>query len=322
MTSVARSWGSTPAEREAAYPCDRHLPAVEDQLFRAVDVDAPSALTFRWLCQLRAAPYSYDLIDNWGRRSPKTLTPGLEQLEVGQRFMKIFELVEFEQGSDLTLRVVRAEGVFGNLAVTYRVVPSSERSCRVIVKVALTGGFGRLPDRLAPSLDLFMMRKQLLTLKMLAERDAGALPEPAPIDEHCIQIAAAPADVWPQLWPVMVGAMGAGVVKNLFARAVGVHDLPDRLVQRPEPGAAITGFRVSDLSEPRLLELGGEHRFSRYRLTFRLRPAGSGTRLCAQTRADFPGLKGQLYKTAVIRTRFHVLATRSILRAVKNRAER
>ena len=290
MPAVARVWGSTPSEREAAYPCDRHVPAIDDQLFRAVDVEAPAAVVFRWLCQLRVAPYSYDLIDNRGRRSPRSLTPGLERLEVGQRFMRIFELVEFEDGSDLTLRIVRAKGVFGNLAVTYRVVPMSEQSCRLIVKIVVSDGFGRLPDRLAPSLDLFMMRKQLRTLKTLAEAEAGRLPDPAPIDEHCCEIAAPPAEVWPALSPIV--------------------------------GGRISNFRVMESIEPRLLELEGEHRFSRYRLTFRLRPTDGGTRLCAETRADFPGLKGQLYKTAVIRTRMHVLVTRSMLRAVKGRAER
>src|SRR5260221_14022454 len=94
-TSMLRDWGSTAEERALAYPCDRVLPESDAEYFRAVDVDAPPAVAFRWLCQLRAAPYSYDLLDNLGRRSPPTLTPGPDALAVGQRGMTIFTLVRF-----------------------------------------------------------------------------------------------------------------------------------------------------------------------------------------------------------------------------------
>ena len=116
---VVRNWGSTPAERAESFPCDELLDGAPMRLYRAVDVAAPAETVFRWLCQLRAAPYSYDLIDNGGRRSPQALTPGLERLEPGQRFMRIFRLAEFEPGRSLT---VRSRGtVFGEVVVSYRV---------------------------------------------------------------------------------------------------------------------------------------------------------------------------------------------------------
>lgn len=58
--SDVRTGGSTPAERAGSFACDRWLPAGDDALFRAVGVAAPAAVLFRWLCQLRLAPYSYD----------------------------------------------------------------------------------------------------------------------------------------------------------------------------------------------------------------------------------------------------------------------
>ena len=74
-----RQWGSTAAERAMPLPCDDALPDATDAYHRAVDVEADAAVVFRWLCQLKVAPYSYDWIDNLGRRSPQRLTPGLAQ---------------------------------------------------------------------------------------------------------------------------------------------------------------------------------------------------------------------------------------------------
>jgi hypothetical protein len=163
-TRAAETWGSTADERARSLPCDRHLPGAGSVLHRAIDIDAPPVTVFRWLCQLRVAPYSYDLIDNFGRRSPQSLTPGLEELRVGQRFMTIFDLVEFEQDRHITLAVrERARWAFGSAAVTYA-VRASGRGSRLLVRIASKRG-----SRLLPWLDLLMMRRQLLNLKGLAE---------------------------------------------------------------------------------------------------------------------------------------------------------
>ncbi|HEX8067098.1 MAG TPA: hypothetical protein VF520_11275 [Thermoleophilaceae bacterium] len=162
MRHAARGWGTTPDERAAPLPCDAVLPGAP-AVDRAVDVDAPPAATFRWLCQLRAAPYSYDWIDNRGRRSPRELTPGLEHLEVGQRFMTIFRLVSFEPDEQITLRS-------RHVAVTYRVAPG-RLHMRIRSRVWLP--LLALPD-------LVMARRQLLTLAELAERDVSELARRAP----------------------------------------------------------------------------------------------------------------------------------------------
>jgi hypothetical protein len=70
------------------------------------------------------------------------------------------------------------------------------------------------------------------------------------------------------------------------------------------------------------LALEGEHRFSRYELTFRTdRLAQDRSRLRAETRADFPGPAGRVYRALVIGTRGHVVAVRRMLVATKRHAE-
>lgn len=169
--SFVEHWGSTAAEREEPFPCDGLLADPDCTMFRAVDVAAPASTAFRWLCQLRAAPYSYDKLDNLGRRSPQTLTPGLEQLAVGQRLQTIFKLVEFEAGRSLTM--VSSGRVFGRVACTYRVDPVEEGCSRIVVKLAsrYARGLQRpLMSLVLPPGDLVMMRRQLLNLKELAEQ--------------------------------------------------------------------------------------------------------------------------------------------------------
>jgi hypothetical protein len=74
---------------------------------------------------------------------------------------------------------------------------------------------------------------------------------------------------------------------------------------------------------PAVLALMGEHRYSRYALIFYAADTAAGpVRLSAETRAEFPGIRGQLYRTLVIRTRGHAVVTRSTLRKVRRRAER
>ncbi len=174
--SIARTWGTTPAERARPYACDALLPH-GDELYRGVDVAAPAAVTFRRLCQLRVAPYSYDWLDNGFRPSPRALTDGADDLAVGQRVMTIFSLVDFTRDEHVTLRMTsRGERTFGNVAVTYAVVPVTATSCRLLAKLRwqhAPGRWGALRARLLAWGDLIMMRKQLLTLARLAEADAA-----------------------------------------------------------------------------------------------------------------------------------------------------
>ena len=177
------TWGSMSEERQAPFPADDHLPDPDDQLFRALDVAAPAPIVFRWLCQLRVAPYSYDWLDNLGRQSPRRLTPGLDELAIGQHVMFIFRLVDFARDEHLTLTLRgKSTALFGEAAITYRVIAVTPEHSRVIVKLAIRYPFWgqwAITRWLFAAGDLVMMRKQLHTLSQLAETMARRAGIPA-----------------------------------------------------------------------------------------------------------------------------------------------
>jgi hypothetical protein len=170
LRDTIKGWGSTAEERAAPLPCDELVPDPKAVLLRAVDIDAPPAVVYRWLCQLRFAPYSYDWIDNLGRRSPQQLTPGADELEHGQRMVSIFRLAEFEPGRSLTL--TQRGRLFGHLGMTYAVSERGQGGSRLVLRIAW--GPPRVPfaRALLSVGDLVMARRQLLNFKRLAERDA------------------------------------------------------------------------------------------------------------------------------------------------------
>jgi hypothetical protein len=161
--TLGLTWGVRPGERTVSLPCDALRPHAVVQADRAISIAAPPSIVFSWLCQLRVAPYSYDILDNLGRRSPRARDPELVQLEVGQRFMTMFALRSFVADEQITLQ---SKGV----AVTYAVQPENAGS-RLHARVSLRGP--RLLARALALGDLVMMRKQLLTLKSLAERETA-----------------------------------------------------------------------------------------------------------------------------------------------------
>ena len=170
---MADHWNTRAEDLEGEWACDAHAPEAAAALYRAVDVAAPVAIVWRWLCQLRVAPYSYDWIDNRGRRSPAQLIPGLDQLEIGQPVMAMFRLVGFAAKDHLTLEVGGFLGL-GPLHVTYR-LREREGKTRLAVKLSIgrrEGWLGALLLRGLAVGDWIMMRKQLLTLKAYAEATA------------------------------------------------------------------------------------------------------------------------------------------------------
>lgn len=169
----ARYGGSSAADRTASHPCDGCRDETARSYFRTVRVNASPELTFRWICQLTQAPYSYDLLDNRGHRSPRELTPGADDIKVGSEFL-VFEVTDIEPGRNVTgVAPEKIAKIFGPISATYAVVSADDGSSRIVVKIWIgkrgrLGGFKRAALVLG---DAIMMRKQLLTLRDLAERD-------------------------------------------------------------------------------------------------------------------------------------------------------
>jgi hypothetical protein len=162
---IGDRWGVSESETLCRYPCDDFVASPVLQAWRGVHVQAPAAAVWPWVAQVRLAPYSYDWIDNRGRRSPRELA-GLPEPRAGERFTAVGgrglgRIVSVDPGRQLTGTIM---GAF----MSYVLVPQDDGSTRLLLKVAT-----RLPRWAAPALsvgDLVMARRQLLNLKQLAER--------------------------------------------------------------------------------------------------------------------------------------------------------
>ncbi len=164
---IADRWGVTPADIAMRYGCDDVVAAPVMQAWRGVTVHAPAENVWPWIVQLRLAPYSYDWIDNLGRRSPQELHD-LPDPVVGSPFMatagrSVGQVLSVTRGEQLTARILAS-------VMSYVVVPAGADS-RLLMKIVM--GSGKVFAPLVSMGDLVMARRQLLNLKALAERSAS-----------------------------------------------------------------------------------------------------------------------------------------------------
>jgi hypothetical protein len=165
---IGDRWGVTDGETARAYPCDEYLATPTLQAWRGVHVAAPAAAVWPWITQVRLAPYSYDLIDNRGRRSPRELV-GLPEPRPGDRFTATGgrprgRILSVDVGSQLT-------GTIGGAYMSYVLAPQDDGSTRLLLKIVMRTT--RVAARLLCIGDLIMARRQLLNLKRLAENHAS-----------------------------------------------------------------------------------------------------------------------------------------------------
>jgi len=133
-------------------------------------------------------------------------------------------------------------------------------------------------------------------------------------------VDADPGATWKASLRVAEGWLGSA---GGTARLLGCTDTGPSGPRPLATGSALPGFHVEAAEPGRILALAGKHRFSDYALVLHFEGEDGGpTTVRAETRATFPGTKGNVYRAVVIGTRGHVLVTRRLLGRIKRRAER
>jgi hypothetical protein len=162
---IGDRWGVSDSEIARSYPCDEFVTTPTLQAWRGVTVQAPAEAVWPWVTQVRLAPYSYDWIDNFGRRSPRELV-GIPEPRVGDRFTtsgrrELGRIVSVDPGKELTATIMGA-------CMSYVLVPRDQYTTRLLLKLTLRTS--RWASLVLSVGDLIMARRQLLNLKLLAEQ--------------------------------------------------------------------------------------------------------------------------------------------------------
>ncbi|BBY16105.1 SRPBCC family protein [Mycolicibacterium litorale] len=163
---IADRWGVTDAEVARRYPCDDVVADPAGEFWRGVTVDADPQRVWPWVTQIRVAPYSYDWLDNLGRRSPRHRLD-LPAPAVGENFTcaggrRLGVILSVEPERQLTGRIAGA-------VMSYVLEPDAGGT-RLVLKISVPAS--RFSGPLLPLLslgDLVMARRQLLNFKRLSE---------------------------------------------------------------------------------------------------------------------------------------------------------
>ena len=177
---ILERWGATDDEVAAPMPGDELCPDARLVATRAITIAAAPGDVFPWLRQMgfgRAGWYSWDLLDNLGRRSARKVHPEWQALSSGDLVPGgpvDFEAVVVEPPRRLILRLgstpEKSRRVCFTLAYDLRDDPVGTRLVtRVRARVDVPGG--RLIERtvLGPG-DGIMLRRQLVNLSRRAVR--------------------------------------------------------------------------------------------------------------------------------------------------------
>jgi hypothetical protein len=162
---IGDRWGVSDSEIVRSYPCDDFVASPALEAWRGVSVEAPPEAVWPWVTQVRLAPYSYDWIDNLGRRSPRDRVD-LPEPHVGEKFTtacgrRLGRIVSVDPGVQLTGKIMGG-------VMSYVLVAEDRGTTRLLFKLVMRTS--RLVALGVSVGDLVMARRQLLNLKRLAEQ--------------------------------------------------------------------------------------------------------------------------------------------------------
>ena len=147
------------------------------ELLRCIEIRAKASDIFVWLKQLGVAPYSYDLIDNRGRKSPGHIIENLPPLKVNSHFLLSFHIFGFEENSFIVGRFCQPINpplnlYMKDLFIEYRIVEQGLKTklwCKIKgylnTDISSKGFFF-----IFSVIDKIMITKQMRTIKKLSER--------------------------------------------------------------------------------------------------------------------------------------------------------
>jgi hypothetical protein len=174
LTVILSHWGATDAEINGPVVGDEICPDAREVATRCITCNASPDVVFAWIRQMgfgKAGWYSYDWIDNLGRRSASTINPDWQNVHSGDTVPGgpiNFEAVIVDTPRAFVLRVepkgaMRSRLCF-SLAYELRDDPAGTRLVtRMRARIDVPGGRFLEHFLLGPG-DGIMLRKQLLNI--------------------------------------------------------------------------------------------------------------------------------------------------------------
>lgn len=170
-------WGATDAEVKRSMPGDEIVDKPSFNATRAVTIHAPAQNIYPWIVQMgvsRAGWYSYDLLDNLGRRSAESILPKHQNIQVGD----VIPLSpDGKQG--MSVKYFRKNKWMlwwdkkGDTSWVWEIHPEGQGNARLITRVRVKYRLfspAILFNLLIEFFDILMMRKSMLGIKRRAEK--------------------------------------------------------------------------------------------------------------------------------------------------------